>query len=368
MPYRPKDIYRGRRKFHVPLTIFLFVLAGLFIGAVVLFYALQQYIVYDQSGVTLQLPFMQTEAPVTQEETEPTPAFEPIAVQVIYEEPDFSDLDLDRWEDLAPTQARFIPYSDAVSDTKLSAAISNAESGGYSGVVLQLKDKSGRLAWASACELAAAYGTAGTMDYTETVEAIHEKGMTAAAQISCCADELMATRNWPATLQITAGNPYRDSDGTYWLDPYNRSIRSYLIDLTRELIAMGFDEVILADLYHPISESAFMYSVTLQAGASPVTAVCQMGRRISEAAGDAGVPVSVLISADSMRNGQYIETGQDLSVFWKLFARVYCPTDYWTAAEDMALATASMTEGSADIRFVPVSEMIPEDMASYEVR
>ena len=67
MPYRPKDIYRGRRKFHVPLTILLFVLAGLFIGAVVMFYALQQYIVYDQSGVTLQLPFMQTEPPVPAE-------------------------------------------------------------------------------------------------------------------------------------------------------------------------------------------------------------------------------------------------------------------------------------------------------------
>lgn len=370
MPYRPKDIYRGRRKSRLPLTIFLFVLAGLFIGAVVLFYTFQQFIVYDQSGVTLQLPFRETEpaeaAPAY--EIEAAPAFEPIAVQVIYEDPDFSDVDLGGWEGLSATQARFVPYADAVSETKLAAAVSNAVSGDFSGVVLELKDRSGRLAWASGCELAAAYGTAGTMDYTETIAALHDQGLTCAAQISCCADELMATRNWPVTLQQYAGTPYRDSDGVYWLDPYNRSIRSYLIDLAEELADMGFDEIILADLYHPVSDTPFLYSVTLQTQANPVTAVCQMGRRIAEAVGDSDTAVSVLISADSLRNGLSARTGQDISVFWRLFARIYCPTDAWTAASDLEIAAESMNGGDAGVRFVPVSEMIPEGMKSYEVK
>ena len=369
MPYRPKDIYRGRRKFHVPLTIFLSVLAVLFLGTVALFYALQQYIVYDQSGVSLQLPFMQTEAPAQpEEEAAPTPAFEPIAVQVIYEEPDFSDVDLGGWDSLAATRARFIPYADASSETKLAAAISNAQGGDFTGVVLELKNRSGRLAWASGCELAAAYGTAGTMDYTDTVASLHEKGLTAAAQISCCADELMATRNWPVTLQQTAGTPYRDSSGVYWLDPYNRTIRSYLIDLVGELAAMGFDEIILADLYHPVSDTPFLYSVTLPNAASPVSAVCQMGRRIAESALDSGAVVSVLIDADSLRSGLSARTGQYISVFWRLFARVYCPTDAWTATSDMELAVESLNGGNAGVRFVPVSELIPEAMASYEVK
>ena len=368
MPYRPRDIYRGRRKSRLPLTIFLFVLAGLFIGAVVLFYALQQYIVYDQNGVTLQLPFMQTEQTPPPEEVPLSPAFEPIAVQVIYEEPDFSDVDLGGWETLSPTQARFIPFSDASSETKLAAAISNAAGGDYSGVVLELKDRSGKLAWASGCELAAAYGTAGTMDYAETIASLHEQGLTCAAQISCCADELMATRNWPVTLQQFSGTPYRDSDGVYWLDPYNRSIRSYLIDLTEELVDMGFDEIILADLYHPVSDTPFLYSVTLQTPANPVTAVCQMGRRIAESVKDRGVPVSALISGNSLRNGLSAQTGQDISVFWKLFARLYCPTDAWTAASDLELAAESMNGGDAGVRFVPVSELIPEGMKSYEVK
>lgn len=369
MPYRPKDIYRGRRKSRLPLTIFLFVLAGLLIGAVALFYALQQFIVYDQNGVTLQLPFMQTEAPAAvEDEAAPSPAFEPIAVQVIYEEPDFTEVDLGGWEELSPTRARFVPYADTVSETKLAAALSNAESGDFTGVVLELKDASGRLAWASESELAAAYGTAGTMDYTETVAALHEKGMTCAAQISCCADELMATRNWPVTLQLYAGTPYRDSEGKYWLDPYNRTIRGYIADLCGELAAMGFDEIILADLYHPISDGEFSYSVTLQTGANPVVAVCQMGRRAAEAIQASGAAASVLIDADSMRNGLSAQTGQDLSVLWRLFARLYCPTDAWSAASDLELAAETMNGGEASVRFVPVSELIPEGMQSYEVK
>ena len=368
MPYRAKDIYRGRRKFHVPLTIILFILAGLIIGAIVLFYVLQQYIVYDQNGVTLALPFMRAEAVPVQDETEVSPAFEPIAVQVIYEEPDFSDIDLSGWDLLTETRLRFVPYADAVSETKLAAAVSNAAGGGFTGFVLELKDRSGRLAWASESELAAAYGTAGTMDYTGIIESLHEQGYSCCAQISCCADELMATRNWPVTLQQTSGTPYRDSSGVYWLDPYNRTIRSYLTDLAQELSDMGFDEIILADLYHPVSESPFMYSVTLQTEASPVTAVCQMGRRIAEALQETGTPVSAVIDAESLRSELQEQTGQDLTVFWRLFARLYCPTDSWTAASDMEMAIGSLTAGDPGVRFVPVCDMIPDGMSSYEIR
>lgn len=368
MPYRAKDIYRGRRKFHVPLTIFLFILAGLIIGAVVLFYVLQQYIIYDQNGVTLALPFMQTETQPDPELVEPSPTFEPIAVQVIYEEPDFNEIDLSGWDLLTDTKARFIPYNDVVSETKLASDISNASGGDFTGFVFELKGRSGRLAWASDSELASAYGTAGTMDYTELVASLHEQGYTCAAQISCCADELMATRNWPVTLQQTSGTPYRDSGGVYWLDPYNRTIRSYLADLALELSAMGFDEIILADLYHPVSDTPFQYSVTLQTEANPVTAVCQMGRRIAEAMQGSGTAVSAQIDADSLRNGLAAQTGQDIEVFWHLFARLYCPTDSWTAASDMELAIGTMNGGDPGVRFVPVCDMIPDGMDSYEIR
>ena len=376
MPYRAKDIYRGRRKFHVPLTIFLFILAGLIIGAVVLFYVLQQYIIYDQNGVTLALPFMQAETQPDPELVEPSPTFEPIAVQVIYEEPDFNEIDLSGWDLLTDTKARFIPYNDVVSETKLASDISNASGGDFTGFVFELKGRSGRLAWASDSELASAYGTAGTMDYTELVASLHEQGYTCAAQISCCADELMATRNWPVTLQQTSGTPYRDSGGVYWLDPYNRTVRDYIADLMAELSAMGFDEIVLADLCHPIGAASygedgalistgFQYSVTLQTEESPVNAVCQMARRLAEGMEDTGTTVSVLLDEASLRNGSAALTGQEIDIFWRVFARLYCPCESWNAMTDLETAAETLNGGDIAVRFVPVCEYIPEDFESY---
>jgi len=379
MPYRPRDIYRGRRKYRVPLTIGLFVLAFLIVSAVALFYILQQFLVYDQTGVRLQLPFMAQET--VEEEpasAEITPAFEPVEVQVVYEEPDFSDLDLGGWEGLVPTKAKFVPYADAANEQKLSAALNAVSGDDYDGVVLELKDRGGQLAWTSDCDMAVAYGTTGFLDYTETVAALHERGLTAAAQISCLADNLLGARNWPVALQTAGGAVYTDSSGTCWLDPYNRSVRNYIADLMSELAAMGFDEILLADLYHPIGETVyndegepigtgFQYSVTTPTAPDPVNAVCQMARRLTEQLQESGseVTVSAVIDEASLLAGDGARTGQDLGIFWRIFARLYCPCDNWNAMTDLETAAETLNGGSIGTRFVPVCEFFPEDMDSY---
>lgn len=365
MPYRPKDIYRGRRKFRVPLVILLTVLALLIAGGVGMFYFLQQFLVYDQSGVTLALPFTDRGQAPEEETAEASPAFTPVEVQVIYDQPDFSDLELRGWQDIEATRARFVPFSDAADGMKLNAAVASLGEE-YTGVVLEVKNRRGQLAWASATQMAADYGIAGTMDYTETVAALHEKGLTAAAQLSVCADQLLATRNWPLTLQGPDG-PYEDDDGVYWLDPYNMTLRGYILALMEELAAMGFDELILADLYHPDTSLALTYSVTLQTEADPVNAVCQLARRLAEAMEEKAT-VSALIDTDSLREQNGAATGQDLSIFWRIFARLYCPTDYWSAASDLEYAAETMTEGDAGLRFVPVSEYAPEGFESYVIQ
>lgn len=371
MPYRPRDIYRGRRKFRVPLTIVLSVLGVLLVGGIVMFYVLQQYIVYDSSGVTLQLPFS---AQAEEDETAPadatpTPTFEPVVVEIIYEDADFTDVDLGGWEELESTQALFVPQADVTDATALASAVSTAQNGDYSGVVLEMKDQSGQLVWPSGAETATAYGTAGATDVTATITALHEQGLTAAAQISCCADTLLGTRNWTVTLMTATGAAYTDDDGVVWLDPYNRTVRAYLEDLVEELAAMGFDEIILADLYHPIAGEgeSFTYSTTLQTDPNPVTAVCQLGQRLAEAAEGTDTAVSALLDTDSLRGSYGAQTGQDIDIFWRLFARLYCPTSQDSVSSDKELAVAEINDGDADIRFVPVCSSVPEGCASYVI-
>ncbi len=364
MPYRPKDIYRGRRKFRVPLTILLFVLVFIVVGSVAMFFLLQQYMVYDADGATLQLPFgREDEAAPDGTGATPKPTFEPVQVQVIREDPDFEDLDMGTWDDLSSVQGLFIPFDTVIDPTAMASSLSAVQSGGFNMAVLEMKNAGGRLAWPSAAETALAYRTSGTMDVTTAITTLHDAGMTVAAQISCFADSLLLQHNWSFALRDTSDNVVAAPNGSYWLDPYNQTVRIYLTDLAQELAAMGFDEIILADLYHPVSdvENGFNYSEQLATAPDPVVAVCQMGRRIVNALADTDTVVSARISADSLRAGQGARTGQDLDIFWRMFARLYCPTEYEILASDKELAVDKMNGGDADARFVPIMGLIPED-------
>ena len=367
MPYRPKDIYRGRRKFRVPLNIFLFVLAFVIIGGVAMFYILQQYIVYDVSGVSLQLPFGREEEPPAVTEVTPEPTFEPIEVEIIWENPDFEDVDMGTWDELEPIQGRFIPLGDVMNASSLGTIVSEITGGGfYTAAVLEMKDRSGQLAWPSTAATALSFATYGTADVSEVVERLHEAGKLAIAQISCFADNLLISRNWTVALQSN-GAAYRDSNGVSWLDPYNQTVRTYITDLAQELAAMGFDEVILADLYHPISEAGFTYTATLRTPADPVVAVCQAGRRVAEALEGTGTAVSVRVDPGSLRGNLGSQTGQDMDIFWRLFARLYCATSPDIMASDKELAIDKINGGNDQARFVPIVGLIPEGSQSYVI-
>lgn len=368
MPYRPKDIYRGRRKFRVPLNIFLFVLALLIFGGVTMFYVLQRYMVYDANGATLQLPFTGGEAAGPGDDgvsETAAPTFEPVEVQVVWEAPDFADVDMGTWDELKPVQGLFIPYTTVTDSAALASSVAAVETGDYTAAVLEMKSADGHLAWPSECETARAYLTSGSVDVKTSVEALHAAGKTVAAQISCFSDWLLLQHNWSFALRYADGSVCQTEAGNYWVDPYNRTIRAYLIDLSRELAELGFDEIILADLTHPLSESGFTYSETMATEPDPVVAVCQTGQRIAEALADTGTAVSVRLDVNSLRAGQGSLSGQDLGIFWRLFARLYCATYADMLESDRTMATADMNGGNPDARFVPVVPAVPETGGSY---
>jgi hypothetical protein len=169
-------------------------------------------------------------------------------------------------------------------------------------------------------------------------------------------------------LQTADGKSYQDDNGVYWLDPYNRTVRTYLLGLMEELAAMGFDEIILADLYHPVTSTPLTYSIAIQTEPDPVVAVCQMARRLAESMQETGVTVSALVDRNSLLNRNGAATGQDLGIFWRIFARLYCPSDYWGVPMDWEYGIEAMTEGDAAERFVPVLDMVPEGYESYVIK
>ncbi len=352
MPYSSRDIYRSRRKFRTPLLILLFLLAFLLVLAVVAFYGLQQFLVYDQSGVSLQ--FSRDTASETVESVQPTaiptPDVSGMQVNIVFTDPSFDDIALTVGEDLSPLRARQIGFTELLDSVKLDEGVTAAVEAGCNAVVLEMKSGSGQLAWRSSTELAVSYGTTGAADFTETLTALHEQGLYVVAKLSVCADDLMAVRNWPIALRTADGQPYQDADGHYWLDPYNRELRSYIIPLMQELATMGFDEILLTDLAHPSTDTTLQYSVTLRSEANPSAAVSQLARRLAEAMQDSGTRLSVQITESALDTESATKTGQDLTVLWRLFDRIVCPCTSEQAETDR---TAALAMGGSAERFVP---------------
>ena len=82
------DVYRARRSRGKVWPVILWILAGLIVLAVILFYAGQKYIVYDSDGsLHVVFPIMETPAPVT-EGGQP----ETVDTEVVLEDPDYSGI------------------------------------------------------------------------------------------------------------------------------------------------------------------------------------------------------------------------------------------------------------------------------------
>jgi len=84
MAIKAKDIYQGRKKTHSRAGVIITVILALIVAAVLLFYGLRHYAVYDESGnATIVLPWFHkeqaddaTQSPSVspEESTEPSPS------------------------------------------------------------------------------------------------------------------------------------------------------------------------------------------------------------------------------------------------------------------------------------------------------
>ncbi len=75
------------------------------------------------------------------------------------------------------------------------------------------------------------------------------------AMISCLSDSDYALANPSLSIQISGGALWISSVGSYWLDPGQDAVITYLTELIQTVADMGFDEVLLTDFYLPTSST-----------------------------------------------------------------------------------------------------------------
>jgi hypothetical protein len=124
---------------------------------------------------------------------------------------------------------------------------------GMNMIVLDAKDYDGWVTYKSKVSLAVETGAtkgAPIRDMARTVRFAHAKGIRVAMRVSCFEDEFIAhakpdllpRANW------APGRPYQIG----WLDPANPEARAYLMDLVKEALDFGVDEIQLDYVRYPV--------------------------------------------------------------------------------------------------------------------
>ena len=186
------DVYRARRSRGKAWPVILWILAGLIVLAVILFFAGQKYIVYDSDGsLHVVFPIMETAAPVT-ESGQP----ETVDTELVLEDPDYSGIVSDAGKGLTELHGQYLT-ADKITPDGLTRAASAVKAAGGNALVLQMKAPGGTLSWKSGVSDAAAYGVNGTAELADAIQTVKGQNIYLVAVVSTCVDTLMAERYAP---------------------------------------------------------------------------------------------------------------------------------------------------------------------------
>lgn len=358
------ETYRGRRRKLNVLGIVLSAVAVLIVVLFVLFGSFQKYIVYGNNGISIELPILATPGAA---EDEGERVFEQVNAELEITEPDYSDIESQVNEEMEALRAVFVS-AESVSTEGVAPYVSKLKSIGGNALVLELKPASGQLVWASSVQLAADYGTAGSVDIGVLANTLKEQDIYLVAQLCCCTDDLLAERCPSVALTIPGNVPYSDSEGR-WVDPYNSVVSEYLTGLCLELESYGFDELLLKNLAMPQTDTPLNYTVTLSSMPTPTSAVAGLAMDITAALAGSDILASAILDTTSLRNGLSAQSGQDIEIFSKLFDRLCSSAGtVWQATVDRSSVDYWMYDGDLALRYVPILPFNTEDFTSWIYR
>ena len=122
---------------------------------------------------------------------------------------------------------------------------------GMNAIVLDVKDFDGLLTYPSHVAVAEEIGAMKKppiRSYARAVQFAHQKGIRVIARISCFHDQLLAKMHPSMAIRGVSGHVYHNG----WVDPKSEGAQQYVVDLTREAMNNGADEVQLDYVRFPV--------------------------------------------------------------------------------------------------------------------
>lgn len=160
-------------------------------------------------------------------------------------------IDAQMTKDMALTsfQARALYAPSAVFEGsgRLDAMLNLIDQTEVNAMVIDVKEASGKLYWAT--DLPAAVAAGSVMDHPlleldQLLPKLKARGIYTIARMVVMKDNTLGKAHPEMAVRNTAtGEPWRDNHGGIWLDPYSPGVAEYIAALAGDLAAKGFDEV-----------------------------------------------------------------------------------------------------------------------------
>jgi hypothetical protein len=110
--------------------------------------------------------------------------------------------------------------------------------------VIDVKEDDGFISYPSGVKMVQQLNTSlKKFNPTPTLRALHKNNIRVIARIVCFKDPVLPLKRPDLALKNKKGEIWKDQEGVAWLNPYNKGSWVYLVDIAKEAVQLGFDEI-----------------------------------------------------------------------------------------------------------------------------
>ena len=153
---------------------------------------------------------------------------------------------LEEWDNRIPLKVKGIYVtSKAAGKDNLEELLKVADTTEINAMVIDVKDDNGKITYAMDSKLAKEIGaiTNTIPDMEGLLKTLKEHGIYAIARVVAFKDPYLADHRHELALKNKDGSIYRDNKGECWINPYNREVWEYLVEVASQTAVIGFNEV-----------------------------------------------------------------------------------------------------------------------------
>lgn len=138
----------------------------------------------------------------------------------------------------------YVPARTAGSD-KINNLINMTDNTEINAMVIDIKDDHGRISYAIDCDQVNKIGAATDTipDIKALVKKLKKKNIYLIGRIVAFKDPYLAKKRTDLAIKNSDGTLYKDSNGECWVNPYNKKVWNYLVDIATQTALEGFDEI-----------------------------------------------------------------------------------------------------------------------------